>query len=136
MADLSKLHVGMSGTASVAVTKDRLATAVGSGIAPVYASPMMIAAIEAAAVDCVEAYLPPDHLSLGTHLDVAHTAPTPLGFNVTATATLREISGRKLVFDVSAHDGKETIGKGLHTRVVVDRPRFMARLAAKSLPRA
>lgn len=135
MADLSKLKVGMTGTASVPVTNERLATRVGSGNAPVYASPMMIAAMEAAAVDCVEAHLPVDHQSLGTHLDVHHTAPTPIGLSVTATATLKEISGRKLVFDVMAHDGVEAIGKGTHTRIVVDTPRFMARLAAKSLPR-
>ena len=135
MADLSKLSVGMQGKARVAVTPERLATAVGSGIAPVFASPMLVAAMEAACVDCVEAHLPEGHQSLGMHLDVQHTAPTPLGLTVTATATLTEIAGRKLIFDVRANDGVEAIGKGRHTRVVVDTPRFMARLAAKSPPR-
>lgn len=135
MADLSKLKIGLTGSATVLVTEERLAPHVGSGEAPVFASPMLIALMEAAAVDCVEAYLPEGHQTLGMHLDVVHSAPTPRGFTVTATATLKAIDGRKLTFDVSAHDGVERIGSGTHIRVVVDTPRFMARLAAKSLPR-
>ncbi|MFN0219064.1 MAG: thioesterase family protein [Hyphomicrobium sp.] len=136
MADLSRLSIGLTGTATALVTNERLAPAVGSGGAPVLASPMMIALMEAAAVDCVEALLPSGHQSLGTHLDVAHTAPTPAGLTVTATATLNAIEGRKLTFAVAAHDGVETIGSGTHTRVIVDTPRFMARLAAKTPPKA
>ncbi|MGQ0457518.1 MAG: thioesterase family protein [Hyphomicrobium sp.] len=132
MADLSKLGVGLTGTATARVTPERLAPEVGSGAAPVLASPMMVALMEAAAVNCIEQLLPPDHLSLGVHLDVAHIAPTPLGLTVTVTATLTSIVGRKLTFSVNAHDGVEAIGSGAHTRIVVDTPRFMARLAAKA----
>jgi fluoroacetyl-CoA thioesterase len=135
MADFSQLTVGMSGTAAMPVTADRLATEVGSGIAPVFASPMLIAVMEAASVACVERHLPAGYQSLGTHLDVHHTAPTPLGLTVTATAVLTAIDGRKLTFAVQAHDGVEAVGKGAHTRIIVDSPRFMARLAAKSPPR-
>jgi fluoroacetyl-CoA thioesterase len=135
MADLSKLHAGLTGTSTALVTPDRLATVVGSGNAPVYASPMLVAAFEAAAVNCVEHLLPEGFQSLGTHLDVTHTAPTPPGLTVTATATLTAVTGRKLTFAVSAHDGVEAIGSGTHTRVVVDTPRFLARVAAKSPPR-
>ena len=77
MADLSKLSVGLMGSATSLVTKERLATAVGSGDVPVFASPMLVALMEAAAVDCIEAYLPENHQSLGVRLDVVHSAPTP-----------------------------------------------------------
>lgn len=135
MADLSALTPGLVGTAKAVVTEDRLATHVGSGNAPVLASPSMIALMEAAAVDCVEARLPDGYQSLGTHIEVNHTAPTPGGLTATATATLTKVEGRKLTFAVSAHDGHEPIGSGTHVRIVVDTPRFMARLAAKSPPR-
>lgn len=135
MADLSSLTVGLEGSASALVTDERLATKVGSGNVPVFASPMLIAVMEAAAVDCLEGHLPENYQSLGVQLNVAHTAPTPIGFTVTAKATLKEVNGRKLTFDVTASDGIEQIGSGVHTRIVVDTPRFMARLAAKSLPR-
>lgn len=135
MADLSKLSVGLIGTAHIVVTTDHLATKVGSGDAPVFASPMLIAVMEAASVKCVESLLPHAHQSLGMHVDVTHTSPTPLGLTVTATAELTDISGRKLTFAVKAHDGVEQIGSGTHTRIVVDTARFMTRLAAKSPPR-
>lgn len=135
MADLSQLRVGLSGTASMLVTEGRLATHVGSGNVPVFASPMLIAAFEAAAVDCLDGFLPEAHESLGVHLDVAHTSPTPIGFTVTATATIKSVDGRKITFDVSATDGVERIGSGTHTRIIVDTARFMARIAAKSVSR-
>jgi predicted thioesterase len=59
-------------------------------------------------------------------------AATPQGLTVTAKARLTAVDGRKLTFAVEAHDGVETIGKGSHTRVVVDTPRFMARLEKKA----
>jgi len=136
VADLSRLHVGLEGSARIVVAPDRMAPAMGSGGAPVFASPSMVALMEGAAVDCVEALLPAGHQSLGTHLDVHHIAATPEGLTVTAHARLTAIDGRKLTFAVEAHDGAETIGKGTHVRVVVDTPRFMARLSQKSGSRA
>lgn len=132
MADLSKLTAGLEGAVSAAVAPPRMAPAMGSGQAPVFASPSMIALMEGACVACVEHLLPAGHQSLGTHLDVHHIAATPEGLTVTAKARLTAVDGRKLTFAVEAHDGVETIGKGLHTRVVVDTPRFMTRLTAKS----
>lgn len=135
MADLSRLNVGLTGSASMLVTEERLATRVGSGDVPVFASPMLVAVMEAASVDCLDGLLPDDHQSLGVHLDVTHSAPTPIGLTVTAVATIKDINGRKVTFDLSASDGVEPIGSGVHTRIIVDTPRFMARIAAKSLPR-
>jgi predicted thioesterase len=135
MADLSRLCVGQSGTASMLVTEERLATRVGSGNVPVFASPMLIAVMEAASVDCLGRYLPDDHQSLGIHLNVTHSVPTPLDLTVTAVAILKTIEGRKVTFDISASDGIDRIGTGVHTRIIVDTARFMARIAAKSPPR-
>lgn len=131
MADLSKLTPGLTGTATAVVTDTLMAPHAGSGSAPVYASPSMIALMEGAAVDCVETLLPRDHISLGTHLDIQHIAATPKGLTVTAHATLTAVDGRKLSFALEAHDGVELIGKGRHTRII-DSPRFMARLDAKA----
>ena len=91
----------------------------------------MVALIEAAAVACVEEQLPQGQETLGIHLDIEHIAATPAGLSVTATAELIEISGRKLVFKVEARDARELIGRGRHTRIVVDSARFRAKVAAK-----
>lgn len=74
------------------------------------------------------------HESLGVRIDVEHSAPTPVGMTVTATAELLEVSGRTLSFRVEARDDGGVIGKGRHTRVVVDAERFRAKVAAKRTP--
>jgi fluoroacetyl-CoA thioesterase len=135
MADFSKLRIGLAGSASAEVNETNLATTVGSGAAPVFATPMLIALMEAASVNCVEGLLPDEHQSLGVHVDVRHTSPTPAGLTVTATAVLKSVEGRKLNFDVVAHDGHEQIGSGQHTRVIVPSKSFLERVAAKSPPR-
>jgi predicted thioesterase len=128
MVDLSRLKPGLEGCASLVVAEAHLAPIVGSGQIEVLASPIMAALMEAAAVDCVERLLPAGHASLGVHLNVTHVAPTPAGRRVTASAELLAIDGRKLTFRVQAHDGDEVIGRGTHSRVVVDAERFRAKL--------
>jgi fluoroacetyl-CoA thioesterase len=126
------LEPGLVGTATLTVSDEHTAARMGSGRAPVFASPMMIALMEAAAVDCVEAMLPEGQESLGISLEVEHIAATPVGMTVQARATLRQVDGRKLSFDVEAHDEREHIGRGRHTRVLVDSARFRAKAMAKA----
>lgn len=134
MLDLSVLKPGIKGEAKLKVSAAETAIAVGSGTVAVFATPMMVALMEAACVDCVERLLPGRYMSLGTHLDITHIAPTPPGLAVRATAQLISVDGRKLVFEVEARDDQELIGKGFHSRIIVDSARFNARLAAKSSP--
>ena len=77
------------------------------------------------------AILPEGLESLGIRVEVEHMAPTPPGFTVTATAELLEVNGRKLVFRVEARDAREIVGKGTHTRAVVDTHRFRSKAEAK-----
>ena len=125
------LQPGRVGTVTLIVAEEHTAPRLGSGRAPVLGSPAMIALIEAAAVACVEDQLADGQETLGIHLDVEHIAATPVGLSVTATARLIEVSGRKLLFNVEARDARELIGRGRHTRVVVDSARFRAKVAAK-----
>lgn len=125
------LQPGRTGSATVLVTDAQTAPRLGSGRAPVFATPAMVALMEAAAVACVEDYLDPGQETLGIHLDVEHLAATPVGLSVTATAELVERDGRKLVFRLEARDDRELIGRGHHTRIIVDSTRFRAKVAAK-----
>jgi predicted thioesterase len=129
--DRGTLLPGRTGTATLIVAEEHTAPKLGSGRAPVLGSPAMVALIEAAAVACVEEQLPEGQETLGIHLDVEHIAATPAGLSVTATAELIEVSGRKLVFKVEARDARELIGRGRHTRIIVDSARFRAKAAAK-----
>ena len=130
--DLSRLKPGRVGSATLCVGEEHTAAHVGSGRAPVLATPVMVALMEAAAVDCIERSQPEGHESLGVRIDVEHSAPTPIGQTVTATAELKEVSGRTLSFAVEARDSLGLIGRGRHTRIVVDSERFRAKARAKA----
>jgi fluoroacetyl-CoA thioesterase len=131
MPDLSPLHPGLTGTASLIVAPEHTAPFVGSGRIAVLATPVMINLIEAAALKAVEHLLPAGHQSLGIHLDVRHTAATPVGLRVTATAEVTGVEGRTITFRVEAHDEREPIGGGTHQRVVVSVARFDERVQRK-----
>ena len=125
------LQPGLVGTASIVVIPANTAQALGSGTVPVFATPALVALLEQAAVNALAGALAPGSISVGTRIDVSHTAATPLGMTVSATATLVEVDGRRLRFDVSARDAMESVAEGVHERVVVDEQRFVARVGGK-----
>ena len=97
----------------------------------VFATPMMIALMEQAACKCLEEGLGPGQTSVGTEISASHTAASPLGAEITATATIESIIGRKIGFAVSARDQSGEIGNGKHARVIVDAERFMEKTEAR-----
>jgi len=129
--DLSKLKPGLEGHAEIVVGDQHTAPRIGSGRVRVLATPVMINLMEAAALDAVENLIPSGHQSLGTRLDVRHIAATPVGMRVRATARLMSVDGRSLEFRVEAHDERDLIGDGTHTRLVVNVERFDQRVQAK-----
>lgn len=133
MADFPILHPGITGTASIVVTADKTALALGSGNVNVFSTPAMIALLEGAAVEALRSYLLDGQTSVGTTVNIKHVAATPVGMMVTATAKLKEVDGRRLVFEVSASDEVELIGEGTHERFIVDRERFESRVDNKRL---
>jgi predicted thioesterase len=112
---------------------DSLASTVGSGGLPVFSTPAMIALMERAAARAVEPFLCEGRITVGSMIDVRHLAASPPGAEITATAVLEGIEGRRLLFRVSASDGSGMIGEGTHGRVIVDIERFMRRVAERDL---
>ena len=98
---------------------------------PVFATAQMIAFVEWTCVHALAPYLAPDQRTVGTRVEMTHTAATPVGMKVTADVELVEIRDRTLRFKVACRDEKDPIGEGFHERTVVDNGRFMARLARK-----
>jgi len=128
---MTSLKPGLRATSELVVGPEHTAASVGSGKVGVLATPVMINVIEAAALAAVEPHLPEGHQSLGTHLDVSHTAATPVGMKVTATAEVTAVDGRQVELAVRAADEVEEIGSGTHTRVIVNIAKFDARVARK-----
>ena len=120
------LELGIKGSASCTVTKDLTAKALRSGGLDVFATPIMIALMEEASLVSVRPSLEPGMDTVGTHLDVSHLSPTPVGMKVTAESELIEIDRRRLVFAVQAD-----IGEGKHERFIVDMDKFTAKCEAK-----
>jgi fluoroacetyl-CoA thioesterase len=129
---MDTIHPGLAAEQVTTVTAGQTARHLGSGGIEVYATPAMIALIEAAAVAAIDPLLPEGQASVGMALDVRHLAATPLGEQVHARAEVTAVDGRRVTFHVEAWDAHEQIGEGTHTRFVIDVARFMKRLDEKS----
>jgi fluoroacetyl-CoA thioesterase len=128
-----QLQVGRSYQIELLVTPELTADRFGNTGVEVFATPALIALLEAAAIQCVAPTLTAERGTVGTRVDVQHLAATPVGLKVTARAELVEIDGRRLVFNVEAHDERELIAKGIHERFIVNSmPKFLARAMEKT----
>jgi len=129
---MKDIPFGATGVFSLTVKPEHLANRFKNPSLPaVLATPVLIMAMENAALNAIEAYLESDESAVGTRIDVSHVAPTPLGMVVSAEAKVTQVDDRRLEFKVSARDEVEEIGRGTHQRVIVDRARLAKRLDAK-----
>jgi fluoroacetyl-CoA thioesterase len=130
---MSPIPVGAKGTYTLSVTPAHLANQFkDAALPPVFATPMMITAMENAALNAVRSYLGPGESAVGTAVNVRHLAATPVGHHVTAEAEVTKVDGRRIEFKVSARDEVEEIGNGTHERMLVDIQRLQQRLSAKA----
>ena len=115
------------------VTEELPACHIGSGSLPVFGTPYMAAMMENAAMTVLQNFLEEDQGSVGTHLDITHDAPTPVGMKVWAETELVEVDRRRLVFDVKAYDECGLIGQGKHERFIIQNDKFLAKVNAKGV---
>jgi fluoroacetyl-CoA thioesterase len=126
------IPLGTRGAFALTMTPTHLANQFKDAILPeVFATPMMVLALENAALNAIRDFLDIGESAVGTAINIRHLAATPVGHQITAEAEVTNLDGRRVVFKVRAFDEHEEIGSGTHDRVVVDRARFDARLALK-----
>ena len=125
------ISVGLKGRCETVVAQENTAAAVGSGLLPVFATPMMVGLMENAAVNAVSDHLAEGEGTVGTHLDVSHDAATPIGMKVWAESEVTEVDGKRIELKVWAYDEKGLIGQGTHQRFIVTNERFLAKTARK-----
>lgn len=123
---MGTLRPGASATIEAVVTDADTAVALGSGDVPVLGTPRALALLERATVEAVAALLPPDQTTVGVRVELDHLRPSPVGTTVVATATLAEVDGRRLVFDVLLSQDGAAAARGRISRALVDRDRFGA----------
>ena len=123
------LRPGLSAIATMVVTDTDTAVALRSGDVPALATPRVVGLAEEASVQAVSGLLDDDQTTVGFRVQLDHLAPTPIGGEVAAEATLECVESRRLTFRVSVTDGRGLVAAGRITRVVVDRQRFLDRAA-------
>jgi predicted thioesterase len=128
---MNAIPVGARGTFEMVVGPDQLANRFKDATLPaVLATPVMILLMENAALNAIKPYLAPGYTAVGTHIDVAHLAATPVGHRVTGEAEVTRVDGRRIEFVVRAFDGLQQIGAGTHQRALIELARFNERLVA------
>ena len=85
----------------------------------VFSTPSMIGLMERAGIEAVQSLLGDEHTTVGFEVNVKHFAATPKGKEVTVRAELTEVDGRKLRFNVVAHDDTQKVGEGTHRRAII-----------------
>ena len=126
------LKTGLTGQAEVLVSDSNTAEVFGNAGAKVFATPLLVALMEQAAIDAIRPCLLPGEGSVGTKIEMSHLAATPVGMVVTAKAELVEVTGKKMVFSVTATDSREVVGTCRHERFLVgDMAAFLAKVASK-----
>ncbi|KIC41946.1 hypothetical protein RA27_00595 [Ruegeria sp. ANG-R] len=135
---LDTLQPGLKHEASLTVTDAMLVPNVNSDLAAfadmphVFATAMMVGFIEATCIECLQGHLEPGEHTVGTHINVSHTAATPQSMTVRASVTLDRIERKMLWFRVEAFDEKSLIGKGSHQRAIINVDRFVKQVKDKA----
>lgn len=131
---------GLRGEARLVVAEEHTAQHLGSGSVKVLATPQMVLLMERAGVEAVDHLLPKGYRTVGAHLNVRHLAPTPIGFEIAATAELIEVQRRRLTFHVQVHElvrnqessTGQLVGDGTHQRAIINVERFSDRVAQRA----
>jgi len=122
------IEIGLKHSSSLVVEEQHLAKNVGSGDLAVLGTPIMMALMENAAMLAVASELEAGQSTVGGQITSTHLKPTGLGHQVTATAELVKVEGRKLTFRISASDEEGVIGEGEHLRFVINVEKFMSKI--------
>ena len=134
------LQIGDTATFSRVVTEREVVPDLFSDAGLLHAMPRVLATaymvglMEWACVEQIAPYFDDGEGSLGIHVDVDHTAPTPPGLTVTVHSEVTAIEGNKIWFAVRLRDDRGVISEGRHARAVVSWARFADRVAARRWP--
>jgi predicted thioesterase len=123
---------GITHEGRMKVTEENTAAKLGSGYLPVFATPAMILFIESTAAECVRPLLKEGESTVGTHLDIKHSAPSLAGSEIFCRVVLEKVDRSRLVFDVKVWDSAGEVGSGKHERFIINNEKFMARAAERN----
>jgi fluoroacetyl-CoA thioesterase len=127
----AKLDIGRSYSLQSRVEEWMTAEKAGNRGVDVLSTSMLVQLVESAAVHCADPVLEKDQVTLGTHIDLAHHKPVPVGFIVRTEVEVVMIDGPRISFAVQVFDEREAVAEGTHERYVMSRAKFLAKLEEK-----
>ncbi|GAC1332957.1 MAG: thioesterase family protein [Candidatus Dormibacteria bacterium] len=127
-----KLEPGETFEFSRTVSEEMSARHLGSGTVGVLATPAMVSMMEGASMQCAQPYLEAVQTTVGYVVNIRHLAPTPIGAEVRARATVTNVTERKITYQVSCFEGERKVGDGEHVRVVITSDAFLSGASGKT----
>lgn len=125
---MAELAPGVTATIELLIAKENCTQ---RGDYHIFSTPELVLLLELTAIKALAPHLSADRSSVGSKVDISHSAPTLLGQRVWSTATVKEVERRRVLFDISVRDEFDTIGTGTHERFIVELDKFSTRLADK-----
>jgi fluoroacetyl-CoA thioesterase len=126
---MPELSAGLVGTLDLVVAEKNCTV---RGDYHIFSTPEMVLLAELTAIQALKPYLKDGQSSVGTRVDIAHSAATLLGQTVTSKAVVKEVDRRRVLFEIEVRDEIDEVATGTHERFIVDLDRFAARLEAKA----
>ena len=130
---MSNIQIGLRGQEEMVVERKDLASVMGNIGAEVLSTHRVVLLMELAARNAIKDCLPEGKMTVGTFVRIQHLAAAPLGSKVRAEAQVKEIEGRKLVFELAVYDEFERIAEGENEQLIVSIDRFLARIQKKTV---
>ena len=127
----AKLDIGRTYSSQTRVEEWMTAEKAGNKGADVLSTPQLVQLIEEAAMHCVAPLLLPGHMTLGTHIDLEHRKPVPVGFIVRTEVEVVQIDGPRITFAVQVFDEQDNVAEGTHERYIIEHAKFISKLEDK-----
>jgi predicted thioesterase len=126
------IEPGLKNEKTWLVEREHLASAFGSGLVDVLATPVLVGLCEECCRTAVDPFLAAGERTVGSSISLRHLAATPPGMHVTVRCELVEADRRRLRFRVEAFDEVERVAEAEHERFIIDFDRFEHRVAEKA----
>lgn len=127
----AKIDIGRSHSLQTRVEEWMTAAKTGNRGVDVLSTAMLVQLVENAAIACLEPSLNAAQITLGTHIDLKHHSPVPVGFILRTEVEIVQVDGPRVSFAVHVFDEQEHVAEGTHERYIIDQAAFQEKLSEK-----
>lgn len=125
-------RIGTTGEMKFVVAQEHVIDFATGGMPAVLSTPRLIGLIERTARESLYPFLDENERTVGAEIEIRHSAPTPLGKNVSIITRVIGGEGKLWDFQFEVRDEHEVIARGLHKRAIITVESFARRVAKKA----